>query len=299
MVVALVLVTSLFGRFKAVSASHPNSDLEIQVSSAQLPGKYAPMPGRVPDEDEIVLEWLQNPGEYTFPLLLPDLQSLPAFDIHLELNTENGTLQIRFSNSIGNSGVGPLEMDGAITQEPSLIDVAQNIYRTDGTHYSRDAGAFYYDREHGHWHWEGFSAYEVWSVDPNGVLSQRLANNQKVGYCIIDVSIYDLPKSDQFQFQALNRPDYRQYTNCESTRQGLSVGWIDTYKYHLPGQFVDVTHLANGIYALRATVDPINIIHESDESNNSSLVYFLLIDQQLYIINSADIHTGGIFHSPQ
>jgi len=281
---------------KIVSSQHLSKNRSV--TTKFFPNQPPTSAEKVPDEDLIVLKWLRNPAGFTSPLLLPDLKSLPAFDIHLEVIASEERVQIRFSNSVTNAGSGTLELDGSFTQEPSTIDVKQNIYRSDGSHFERDAGVFYYDREHGHWHWEGFSAYEVWSVNPDGGLDQRLAINQKVGYCIIDVSVFDPPELDQGQIQALNRPDFRQYTNCESTRQGLSVGWTDTYRDHIPGQFVDITHLSNGIYALHTTVDPINIIRESDERNNSSHVYFLLIDQQLILIYSQDIHSGGIIFKP-
>jgi len=52
------------------------------------------------------------------------------------------------------------------------------------------------------------------------------------------------------------------------TDQGIGAGCWDVYEYFLGCQYVDVTDLPDGDYFLRVTVDPLNQIAESDESNN-------------------------------
>jgi hypothetical protein len=60
------------------------------------------------------------------------------------------------------------------------------------------------------------------------------------------------------------------YATCGSQVQGMSVGWGDTYGAHLPGQEIDFTDNADGIYQLRIEIDPNQQLIESDRSDNLS-----------------------------
>ena len=51
---------------------------------------------------------------------------------------------------------------------------------------------------------------------------------------------------------------------------GLSVGWGDTYEWHLFDQHIDVTGIEPGRYRIRAVADAQDWFIESDESNNES-----------------------------
>jgi hypothetical protein len=62
------------------------------------------------------------------------------------------------------------------------------------------------------------------------------------------------------------------YNTCGQHVQGMSVGWGDTYGSHLPGQEIDFTGNADGIYQLKIEIDPKKVIIESDENDNVSCV---------------------------
>jgi len=53
-------------------------------------------------------------------------------------------------------------------------------------------------------------------------------------------------------------------------RQTLPVGWGDTYSAQLPGQAFDVTHLPNGRYVIRTEVNPLGLLSELTNSNNTA-----------------------------
>jgi hypothetical protein len=204
---------------------------------------------------------------------LPDLQTLPAFDFRLIENDHAGTRQIRFSNSIWNAGDGPLEFRGTVDQQEMTVEVFQ-VLHTEGVLAEQiPMGNFYYSESHNHWHWFGFSVYQIWSVIEDGTLDELLVESGKVGYCLRDDSLVDEFNVDFFHPEKDNRPTY---TACGSRVQGLSVGWVDTYGYNTPGQRLDVTGIPEGIYALRSVADPNGEIVESDKENNEAITYFQL-----------------------
>ncbi len=223
-------------------------------------------------------------SDYTYEdMLLPDLRTLPPTDLRLEIDRRNDTRLLRFANTIWNSGLGPLEMHGDRPSGTDTVDVRQLIRFEDGLEIYYDAGQFHYHIEHGHWHWENFSLYQVWTVAPNGRLVDLAVYSDKVGYCLFDVSRYRGSYNT-----TIEGPHYRQYLECNPLRQGLSVGWTDTYRAHLPGQYVDVSQLADGLYALRSIVDPGGLILESNYANNAAVVYFILQGEQVMVVENPE-----------
>jgi hypothetical protein len=209
-------------------------------------------------------------------LKLPDLYTLPPYDLRLVLDVSNERAILRFSNSIANIGPGALELRGNMDSSTGVIDVSQRIFTNDTddevTYQESGVGQFYYHDDHEHWHWEGFSLYEVYSVLPDGSLGELIYSSDKVGYCLRDDGLVeDLVESNPSRFPNQTR----RYQNCGPTIQGLSSGWADIYAHDTPGQWVDVSGLAEGeIYALRSTADPYGLIHEVDPANNSAVVLF-------------------------
>ena len=137
---------------------------------------------------------------------------------------------------------------------------------------------------HAHFHWENFTAYEIWTVVEPRVLDQQVVSNKKVGFCLYDTrraSSEWLEKYIDFDTQV---PDNRIYETCVVSRQGISPGWMDEYLYDLPGQALNINELEDGVYALRAVVDPNGSLHESNTKNNSAVAYFALSDGELTLL---------------
>lgn len=282
----LILVTGVQpDRVQANSHLH-DQQMEIQGNQILLIPEPQPTPAWIPSEDETAIASRQHPLKFPLPEVLPDLRTLPPFGFVLE--TEPGTRQrtLRFSNSIWNSGTGTLEVNGIQFEGRNRVRVQQHVYRSDGTYQARDAGIFHFDSEHGHWHWENFSVYELWSVTTTGQLGEQLFSSDKIGYCLIDVARELGPRTpDGEPVLLIDPPDFRQYTQCDAALQGLSSGWTDTYRNHLPGQSMDISTLPEGLYALRSTVDPENRIRELDEENNSALIYFVLRADRVVLLD--------------
>lgn len=250
----------------------------------------APDANWIPWEDEETIRRLQYPELYPPELLLPDLRTLPPTDLLLQILRGQGLTRLRFTNTIWNNGPGDLDMRAAPFPLPGAVQVSQVIRRTDDSEMFQPAGVFDYHDVHAHWHWEGFSVYQVWSLTPTGRLDQVVASSDKVGYCLLDMAPY--PGSDAPPFPDGMTPSTRaQYGGCIWTHQGISAGWIDAYRSNIGGQYVDITGLPDGVYALQSTVDPENIIREGDETNNGAVVYFRLAGEMLEVL-------GEVYHPP-
>lgn len=209
-------------------------------------------------------------------LLLPDLQQIPAFDLYLQIiQRQEPIKRLRLSSSVQNMGLGPLELEGIIDRKAEVSSVTQRIHTESGVIRNRPVGEFILHPEHYHWHLDGFTFYEIWSLTPSGKLDHIVISSGKVSFCIRDFG--RSPQATEFQ--------YARYTQCGTALQGLSVGWYDTYKYYLAGQSIDISSLENGTYALVSTADPFNFIQELDETNNIAVVYFTLQENRIQIID--------------
>jgi hypothetical protein len=258
----------------------------VSASTATSMSNFAPdsdprPPDWIPWEGENRIERLQFPENHAPPVLLPDLRTLAPTDLRLVINNSEQQKLIRFSNTIWNRGPGVLELFGEFNRQNDTVLVTQNIYTEEQSIIEHTAGEFEFHASHGHWHWEGFSLYEVWTVREDGSLQHLLASSDKVGYCVRDIARQAEQLIDE------SSTSNRGYNSCFWARQGLSVGWNDTYRDHIPGQIVDITPLPDGLYAFKSTVDPENIIVESEDANNSAVIYFSLYEDQITVFGDS------------
>lgn len=199
-------------------------------------------------------------------LLLPDLITLPPAELRLVVDRERGRSFLRFSNTVANSGSGPLELKGRATPGSVEFQVTQQIFGSNGEVLAEPVlSSIIFHEEHGHWHLDNFARYELWSVGPYGDLLSLLRLSAKISYCMVDTDPLD-PEADPSP----------EYPYCGPERQGLSAGWSDEYHANLAGQWVDVSDLSPGMYALRSVADPRNDLVESDEGNNAAHVFVQL-----------------------
>jgi hypothetical protein len=217
--------------------------------------------------------------------LLPDLRTLPPSDLNLEVSQGGQRKLIRFTNAVWNSGPGPLELRGSYQPGDDTISVFQIVYRLNGGIASRLMDKFVYHPEHEHWHWQNFALYQVWSLHSDGTLDQVVASSDKIGFCSRDDDNLqaeqpqpDLPERG---FGSL-RPTYG---SCHWERQGISVGWVDIYREHLSDQYVVVSDLPQGVYALKSAANPDHQLLEANRENNAALVYFALRETTLQVLD--------------
>jgi hypothetical protein len=219
---------------------------------------------------------LQPPALASDPSPLPDLITLAPQDLVVIQIAGSNRRLVRFSNAVANTGLIDLELNGRYNPDGGGFNVSQRV--------PGHAGLFefipletrlHYHPEHFHWHLDEFARYELWTAAPGGVLKNLVRTNGKISYCIMDTD--PLPGTT-------GSP---RHLSCGPFQQGLSIGWADTYERHLPGQWVDITGLPDGFYALRSIVDPGNYLHETDEDNNDALVTFYLHDGRISSLRSA------------
>lgn len=213
-------------------------------------------------------------------LILPDLLTLPPFDLKIVTLTD-GSRELRLSNTIWNSGAGPLELEGSLNPITHKTRVEQHIQMQTGPQFSRMVGEFIFHESHDHWHFERFSVYELWKLTPTGRLDKLVSHSTKISYCVIDTDVIDPDRKD---FSPIKR-----YQHCGQNLQGLSVGWGDTYMSHLDGQSIHLATAGDGFYALKSTANPDAILLESNYQNNTALIFLEISGESLKLVDLAEI----------
>lgn len=196
--------------------------------------------------------------------LPPNLIPLKAFGTTLTTDS-GGRSTLRFSTTTWNDGAGPLELAaGQVETGSGKLRVYQVVYLSDGDSILHFAGAFEYHPLHEHMHFNDYALYTLQPVNAPGG-SER--TGAKTTFCLMDTTPINtrLPGAPRESF----------YSECGRDLQGVSVGWGDTYGAHLPGQEIDFTANADGIYRLMIEVDPKKVLVESNEGDNLSC---LLLD---------------------
>jgi len=253
--------------------------VQLELVSPLYGSKAIPQPGSGHDDTRGEICVPEQQIEFSENLPLPDLITLPPTDLRVRVNASSGQKLLRFTNSIMNKGLGKMELWGDANPDTGKVTVAQRIYNIDGSGHNITVGEFFFHTEHNHWHYGKFARYEIWSLESDGDLDSVVAFSNKVSYCLRDDERSDVPGA----------PSYQNYTACDQNVQGISVGWIDTYWYHLEGQDIDITTLPDGLYALRSVVDPDRKLWERDYANNDAIVYFELKGNRVNIIELTDL----------
>lgn len=193
--------------------------------------------------------------------LPPNLIPLGAFNTTLATDT-GGRSTLRFSTTSWNNGAGPLELAaGEVETGSGKLRVYQVVYLSNGGSTLHFAGAFEYHPLHEHMHFNDYALYTLQPVNAPGG-SER--TGAKTTFCVLDTT--------PINTRLPGAPGQAFYSRCGRDLQGMSVGWGDTYGAHLPGQEIDFTSNADGIYQLKIEVDPKKVLVESNESDNLSCV---------------------------
>jgi hypothetical protein len=134
------------------------------------------------------------------------------------------------------------------------------------------AGRYQFHSKHGHIHYRSFARYDLYRVRDGERVGDPL-ESRKSDFCMIDVD--DL----WFGLQG-NGPRTRHFPQCNAYQQisaeqitqvqGIDRGWADVYTWDLPGQYIDVTGLPNGVYDVVNIVNPLHVLTEMDDSPASN-----------------------------
>ena len=212
----------------------------------------------------------------------PDLRTLPPDDLRFDTVSIDGLSRqvLRFSNTVWNAGQGPLELVAKNDRARKKTQVFQRVYRApsaSGAYDEHHVGTFELHPGHNHFHFGSFAEYQLWESTtwddwvadgrPTGTERSLLrGQGEKTTFCIMD--------TEQVDGSLTGSPSGAAYGTCGRTRQGLSVGWGDTYGWQLADQWVVLpgSGLTEGReYVLRSVADPLNVLYESAGRSGSSV----------------------------
>jgi hypothetical protein len=224
------------------------------------------------DNPGTIFDDTAQPGQSCFDSEIPEPRPDPAMQC------------LRFDQVMRNRGDGPLELrfdrEIGVRQDE---DVAQRVYRSDGTFNDRPAGQpgqpaqVEFHLIHNHYHFKDFAQSVLWHADTAGnpVGTEPAAVGDKVSFCVSDTDLiaWGQKGDDPLSYPAPDCLDPKlTIGNTEFFWYGISRGWADRYNWYLPGQMIDTAGLSDGTYVLFTTVDPDNKLLESDDTNNCASV---------------------------
>lgn len=181
-------------------------------------------------------------------------------------------LRVRLGAS--NVGHGPLHLEA--TPGGNGGEVLQYIHWSDGSVESHvvESGTFTFYDNHFHIHFMEWFAMRLVSptADCKDIENRSEScvthRGTKISYCLHDLDPFDgdvRAINDQFA------PSFPNPPTCDTTEQGVSAGWKDTYRKRLPGQVILVGSpdetAALGEVWIEAEVDPARVLIDQDRSS--------------------------------
>jgi hypothetical protein len=202
-------------------------------------------------------------------LLCPNLKIGKPGEMYVEHH--GGQVRLRATSDVKSRGRGPMELHGRRNGWRTM-EVAQRIHRTGGgrlvvpteaTLRFTDVGAYFGG---GYWKVHQLARFELHRVGPGGRIGSVVRTSPKLNYCLRDL---------ERTRPGRRSPSSRHYPGCDqdpytdAVTLGTSVGWSDIYPANYDKQWIEVGGL-RGCFAFTMTVDPSELLYESNERDNSS-----------------------------
>jgi hypothetical protein len=213
----------------------------------------------------------ENPclGPEAASLLCPNLRIGPPTEFYVQSN--GGRRLLRATSDVRSRGRGPMEVRGERNGWRSMR-TQQRIYRVGGGHLDVRGGAMLRFTSVGayfggsYWKVHQLARFELRRVGPEGNLGGVVRTGPKLNYCL-----RDLERTRPGQRSPANRhyPGCNQNPYQDRVTLGTSVGWSDIYPADYDKQWINVAGL-RGCFAFVMTVDPQQLLFESNEGDNSS-----------------------------
>jgi hypothetical protein len=198
---------------------------------------------------------------------LPDLQPLPSWSIGVRRIGQRD--RMTFAANVWVGGNGPLVVEGFRREHEAVMDAYQYFWEDGEPVGKARVGEMEYDerRDHQHWHFKQFAAYELLAADRTTVVK-----SSKEAFCLVPTDAIDLtlPAAE------LQPGNVGLWTSCGNRndrwiREVLPVGWGDTYYQYVAGQSFDVSDVPNGTYFVKVVANPGRQLHELRYDNNVRL----------------------------
>jgi hypothetical protein len=202
-------------------------------------------------------------------LLCPNLRIGKPAEIYVDHRGDRTLL--RATSDVKSRGRGPIELRGR-RDGWHTMRVDERIHRVGGgrlvvpTHaalHFTDVGAYFGGS---YWKVHQLARFELRRVGPKRRIGRVVRVGPKLNYCLRDL---------QRTRPGRRSPGVRHYPGCnqdpyaDAVTLGTSVGWSDVYPADYDKQWIPVGGL-RGCFAFTMTVDPHNLLYESNERDNSS-----------------------------
>jgi hypothetical protein len=217
---------------------------------------------------------VDNPciGDGAKHLLCPNLRIAKPSELYVE-RTGDGHVLLRATSDVESRGRGPMELRGRRNGWHSMR-VNQRIYKAGGGHLTvpsrvrlrfTNVGSYWGGA---YWKVHQLAHFDLLRVRGDGSLGPVVRTSPKLNYCL-----RDLERTRPGRRSPANRhyPGCRQDPYIDHDVLGTSVGWSDIYPAAYSKQWIDVAGL-RGCFAYRMTVDPKEVLFESNEDDNTSQV---------------------------
>jgi hypothetical protein len=202
-------------------------------------------------------------------LLCPNLRIGKASEIYA--SSYGGRVLLHATSDVKSRGKGPMELRGH-RDGWHTMRVNQRIHRKGGGRLVLKTGATLHFTDVGnyfggsYWKVHQLARFELRRVGPDGQTGPVLRTSPKLNYCLRDLERTRPGKRS---------PSTRHYPGCdqnpytEAVTLGTSVGWSDIYPADYDKQWIDVSGL-HGCFVFTMTVDPMQLLFESNEHDNTS-----------------------------
>ncbi|MFT5223324.1 MAG: hypothetical protein ACI867_001639 [Glaciecola sp.] len=206
---------------------------------------------------------------------------------------------LRFTAGPHNAGLGHFDLrfptlSRAQSDRDRVLEMTQMVHHADGSLTERNAGTYEFHATHGHYHYTDILYYELFAVGPgqpdaghpNQGDLRRVGLGNKSGFCPADQGYAEWSsywQAPQGQLPAM-QPGSCLVTGLGNGSMGLTAGWGDFYRWQRPGQYVDFTLQPDGDYVVRTTVDILDQVLESSETDNASYAYLRITGNVIEVL---------------
>jgi hypothetical protein len=202
-------------------------------------------------------------------LLCPNLKIGRPADIYLDY--AEGRALLRATSDVKSRGRGPMELHGRrdgwhsmrVNQRIHRVGGGRLFLRTEATLHFTGVGAYFGGS---YWKVHQLAGFTLRRVGPNGKAGPVVRTSPKLNYCLRDL---ERTRAGRRSPPSRHYPGCNQDPYVDAVTLGTSVGWSDIYPADYDKQWIDVSGL-RGCFAYTMTVDPKELLFESNERDNSA-----------------------------
>jgi hypothetical protein len=202
-------------------------------------------------------------------LLCPNLRIGKPSEIYVD--SYDGKTLLRATSDVESRGKGPMELRGHRDGRRTMrVDERIHrkgggllVLRTHATLHFTDVGSYFGGS---YWKVHQLARFELRRVGPQGRIGRVVRTSPKLNYCLRDL---EHTRPGKRSPSSAHYPGCDQDPYADAVTLGTSVGWSDVYPADYDKQWIDVTGL-RGCFAFTMTVDPFNLLYESNERDNTS-----------------------------